>query len=220
MPEDGGIQDVVLLHGFFGAPWTMRVMGRRLCRGGLAPFCPWYESWANPFDAVVDRICGLIERRGLGSRRPVHFVGHSMGGLVARAVAARLEPRNMGRMVMIGTPNAGSELADFCTRVRMLRPILGRAGPALITGRSLPALDDLPSPDYPVGIIAGNRPLADTLRILPPPHDGKVSVASTHLEGESDHIVLPVSHAIMPFRRDVQDQVLHFLTAGRFRHPI
>ncbi|HEX7821000.1 MAG TPA: hypothetical protein VF463_10320 [Sphingobium sp.] len=69
-----------------------------------------------------------------------------------------------------------------------------------------------------MGIIAGNRPLPSPLRVMPHPHDGKVSVASTHLIGEADHIVLPVSHAAMPFNRTVQQQTLHFLTNGLFRH--
>lgn len=211
---------MVLLHGFMGAPWTMRAMARTLGRQGLSTQVIWYESWANPFHAIVDRICRQIEVRHLGRERPLHLVGHSMGGLIARAVAARLDPTHMGRMVMIGTPNAGSELADFCTRWRILRPFLGRAGPALVTQRLLPQLDDLPSPSYPFGVIAGDRPLANLLRVMPPPHDGKVSVASTHLAGEADHITLPVSHAIMPFDRAVQEQTAHFLTHGRFRRAI
>ncbi|MET0241349.1 MAG: alpha/beta fold hydrolase [Sphingobium sp.] len=208
--------DVILLHGFFGAPWTMRMLGRALRPGGLQPWSPWYESWAQPFDAIVDRICAVVTQRGLGRERPVHFVGHSMGGLIARAVVAKADPVKMGRMVMIGTPNAGSEIADFCQRQRMLRPILGQAAAALVTRRTLPALDDLEDPTYPVGVIAGNRPLPGPLRILPAPHDGKVSVASTHIAGEADHIVLPVSHAIMPFNRDVQRQTLRFLVDGSF----
>lgn len=209
--------DIVLLHGFMGAPWTMRTMGRLLRKGGFTPYCPWYESWAQPFDAIVDRICTRLAARRVGIERPLHFVGHSMGGLIARAVIDRIASPHLGRVVMIGTPNAGSELADFCDRLKILRPILGQAAPALVTRRSLPSLHDLPPPTYPVGIIAGNRPLPGPLRILPAPHDGKVTVASTHLEGEADHIVLPVSHTLMPFNRAVHQQALAFLCTGAFR---
>ena len=210
--------DVVLLHGFMGAPWTMLTMGRALRKGGFTPFCPWYESWAQPFDTIVDRVSTLVAARRLGTERPVHFVGHSMGGLVASALIDRLAPPHLGRTVMLGTPNAGSELADFCARLKMLRPILGSASPALVTRRTLPALDLLGPPHYPLGNIAGNRPLPGLLhKLMPRPHDGKVSVASTHLEGETDHIVLPVSHGIMPFDRAVQRQTLAFLATGAFR---
>ncbi len=193
-------------------------MGRSLQRHGFRPLCPWYESWAAPFDTIVDRMQSLLERRGIGGERPVHFVGHSMGGLIARALAERLQPRNMGHMLLIGTPNGGSELADFCTRQRMLRPILGRAGAALVTQRALPAIDSLGVPTYPVGVIAGNRSLPHPLRVMPRPHDGRVSVASTHLVGEIDHIILPISHGRLPFDAGVQQQALHFLTTGAFLH--
>ncbi|MCE7796086.1 alpha/beta fold hydrolase [Sphingobium sufflavum] len=213
-PPDRGA--VVLLHGFMGAPWTMRAMGRALRAQGFRPFCPWYESWAAPFDTIVARVAAALEKRGIGHAGPVHFVGHSMGGLIARSVVERLQPAGMGHMVMIGTPNGGSELADFCTGQRLLRPLLGRAGPALVTQRRLPALDGLDLPTYPVGVIAGDSPLPTPLRVMPHPHDGKVSVASTHLAGEADHVTLPVSHAIMPFSPAVQRQTAHFLTDGRF----
>lgn len=194
-------------------------MARALRRHGFQTMCPWYESWATPFDRIVERIYRHLDRHGVGRDRPVHFVGHSMGGLIARAIVERLQPAMMGHMVMIGTPNAGSELADFCTRLHILRPLLGRAAPALVTQRLLPLLDALEDPAYRVGIIAGNRPLPSPLRVLPRPHDGKVSVASTHLSGEADHIVLPVTHAFMPFDSAVQRQTAHFLTVGTFRHP-
>lgn len=159
--------------------------------------------------------------RGIGSTRAVHFVGHSMGGLIARAVVERLQPRHMGRMVMIGTPNAGSELADFCMRWRILRPVLGKAAPALVTADRLPALEAFGPPAYPVGVIAGDypdpSPLMRQLRLMPLPNDGRVSVASTHLQGQADHIVLPVFHGVMPFNRAVQMQTAHFLTTGLFQ---
>jgi hypothetical protein len=115
-------------------------------------------------------------------------------------------------MVLIGTPNAGSELADFCAGQPLLRPLLGRAAATLVTRN---AAD--PSP-YVVGVIAGDRPLPSPLRIMPRPHDGKVSVASTHIVGEADHIILPVSHAVMPFDRNVQRQTRLFLAEGKFDH--
>jgi pimeloyl-ACP methyl ester carboxylesterase len=209
--------DVVLLHGFLSSPLSMRLLGRAVRGAGFTPLIPWYASWSIPFDAIVERLATALSRQAIGTDRPVHFIGHSMGGLIARALATRLQPPRIGRMVMLGTPNGGSELADFCSAWPVLRPILGHAEPALITRRDHPAIAALAAPDYPVGIIAGDRPLAKLLRVLPPPHDGKVSVAATHLEGEADHIVLPVSHVLMPFDRRVGRQALHFLQSGKFQ---
>jgi pimeloyl-ACP methyl ester carboxylesterase len=188
---------------------------------GFLPFCPRYPSWALGFDAIVARMANRLAARGVGEERPVHFVGHSMGGLIARAVVERLKPRHMGRMVMIGTPNGGSELADFCVRRRLLRPMLGKAAPTLVTMGRLPALDAFGLPDYPIGVIAGDypdpSPLMRQLRLMPTPNDGRVSVTSTHLDGQADHIVLPVFHGVMPFNRAVQMQTAHFLKTGMFR---
>lgn len=222
VPALSDAEDVVLLHGFFSAPWSVKPMGHTLkMREAMAPFCPRYASWARGFDAIVDRLVDQLAARGIGAERPVHFVGHSMGGLIARVVAERLAPLHMGRMVMLGTPNAGSELADFCMRRRALRPVLGKAAPALVTMRNLPTLDDLGPPNYPVGVIAGDNPLPSPivrqLKLMPVPNDGKVSVASTHLAGQTDHIVLSVSHTAMPFNRAVQMQTAHFLKTGMFR---
>lgn len=216
LPEDAA--DVVLLHGFMSSPLTMRLLARTLHTAGFTTHIPWYPSWSAPLDAIADRIAEALAREAIGRSRPVHFVGHSMGGLIARTVIDRLQPARIGRMVMIGTPNGGSELADFCAARPLLRPILGHAEPALVTRRKHPAIASLAPPDFPVGVIAGDRPLPGMLRIVPPPHDGKVTVAATHLEGETDHIVLPVSHVLMPFDPRVGRQTRAFLEQGRFLH--
>jgi len=216
LPDAPGTADVVLLHGFLSSPLSMWSIAKALRSVGFAPYLPWYETWSCPFEDTVDKLCTVLSERAIGTGRTVHFVAHSMGGLVARAVIARLQPIRIGRLVMLGTPNGGSELADFAAASPILRTVLGCAGPALVTRRDHPAIAALGSPDYPVGVIAGNRPLPGLLRILPMPHDGKVSVAATHVDGEADHIVLPVTHTLMPFDRRVREQVLAFLREGRF----
>ena len=103
-----------------------------------------------------------------------------MGGLLARVYLARYRPKRLGRVVMLGTPNSGSEIADRLKNFGAYRAFFGPAGQQLGTQRDA-AIDALfPPVDYPVGIIAGNRsiyPVAGTM--LPKPHDGRVSVAKT-----------------------------------------
>lgn len=142
-----------------------------------------------------------------------------MGGLILRAYLARHRPANLGRVVMLGTPNGGSEMADLLYRLRLDSLVLNQAGHLLRTQRSAAMEETLGRVDYPLGIIAGDRPLnAFAPRfVFRAPNDGKVSVSATHLPGQSDHLVMPVAHTAMIYRQPVAQQVAHFLRHGQFR---
>lgn len=147
---------------------------------------------------------------------PIHVVTHSLGGLVALALFHAWQPARLGSVVMLGPPLGGSEWADLLARFHLDRVALGPVGPSLCTGQARA----WPEISFPLGIIAGNRPLDPFLPrlVLPGPSDGKVSVAATRMEGMRDHITLPVSHTFMLRNKAVLQQVLTFLEAGRFRH--
>lgn len=221
-PDGTDSAAVVVLHGFAGVPGMMTPLSRALRKRGLRVFEPWYDSWSLPLAAIVDRLAGPVAAfaRELSPDAPLHFAGHSMGGLVARALIARARPARLGRVVMLGTPSHGSELADLLHRWPMTRPVLGRAAPALLTAGDPAVAAALGAVDYPLGIVAGNRSLLPAVsnRILPAPHDGKVSVASTHVAGEADHIVLPLGHMMLAWHRAAHAQTAAFLTTGAFDH--
>jgi pimeloyl-ACP methyl ester carboxylesterase len=211
---------VLLLHGFAGAGFMVKPLGYALRRAGYRPLELGYDSWGLSLDRICERLLPQLTRLDEESEAPLYIVAHSMGGLVARALLHRQRPRRLRHVVMLGTPNGGSEIADFLDRYSLLRPILGRAAPALVTNRSA-AIDALLGHiDYPVGIIAGNRPIlpGPTARLLPGPSDGKVSVASTRLPEAADHITLPLSHSLLPYHPAAQRQIRHFLAHGRFQH--
>lgn len=209
---------VLLLHGFAGHPIQMSLLARRLRRAGYHVANIGYPSWRWPADRIVDHLHRQVIAASAHAAPRLHCVGHSMGGLLLRAYLARHRPANLGRVVMLGTPHGGSELADLAYRLRLARPILNGAGPLLRTGRA-PAMQELLGlVDYPLGIIAGDRPMIGALphAVFPTPNDGKVSVAATHCPGESDHLTLPLGHTALVHARPAADQLIYFLRHGRF----
>jgi pimeloyl-ACP methyl ester carboxylesterase len=209
---------IILLHGFGGHPVQTALLARRLRQHGYAVANIGYPSWRWPIDRVLDHLHQRIIAAPVHAAHRLHFIGHSMGGLLLRAYLARYRPLHLGNMVMLGPPNGGSELADLVYRLRLHPLILNQAGTLLRTNRDLKVEALLGQVDYPLGVIAGDRPLNGFLpnRVFRAPNDGKVRVAATHIAGQTDHIVLPVAHTAMIYARPVLDQIIHFLRAGHF----
>ena len=178
-----------------------------------------YDSRRKPLQSLAEDIRPAIRRFGQDIDGSLHFVGHSMGGLLARVYLARYRPSCLGRVVMLGTPNGGSEIADRLKNVGLYRAYFGPAGQQLMTERD-PVTEAILAPvDYPVGIIAGNRsidPLSSAL--LPRPNDGRVSVEHTRLAGMTDHVVVGASHPWLVRNATAIDQTIAFLRHGRFSH--
>ena len=197
----------------------MRMLERRLIGQGYATANLGYPSRKRDLAALADEVAPRITAFAEQCDGPVHFVTHSMGGLVARVLLARTHPWRLGRVVMLAPPNGGSELADILLRWVPYRWWFGPAGGQLVTRRN-EALAGLFGPvDYDLGVIAGSRslyPLASML--MPRPNDGRVSLAGTRLEGMADHLVLPVSHPTIVWNQAAIRQTLMFLQNGRFTH--
>ena len=208
---------VVLLHGISRTARSFRKMQAALQTAGYATLNLGYASRRKALEALAEDIHPVIERFAEGIDGSVHFVCHSMGGLLARVYIARHRPERLGRVVMLGTPNSGSEIADRLRHFRPYRAFFGPAGQQLGTRRDDAINALFPPVDYPVGIIAGNRsiyPIASVL--LPKPHDGRVSVANTKLEGMADHVVIPSSHPWLVRNSVAIAQTIAFLQDGRF----
>ena len=212
---------VVLLHGISRTSRSFGRMQAAIEARGFATLNIGYASRRKPLEALADDIHPAIARFADGIEGSIHFVGHSMGGLLTRVYLAKYRPARLGRVVMLGTPNGGSEIADRLKDFRPYRTFLGPAGQQLITRRDAAINAILPRIDYPVGIIAGNRsvyPISSTF-ILPKPNDGRVSVDSAKLDGMADHIVVGASHPRLVRSAVAIDQTIAFLRDGRFSRP-
>jgi pimeloyl-ACP methyl ester carboxylesterase len=209
---------VVLLHGLGRTSGSMRILAWRLKRAGYRTATLRYASMRTPVEAIADGLASRIGQFANSVPGQLHFVTHSLGGLVVRAILHRNRPDNLGRVVMLAPPNGGSEWADALERLRLARHVLGPCRAHLVTRRAQSDAAALGSVNYPLGILAGNRPIDRLIAplLIREPHDGKVSVSSTKLEGMADHIVLPVGHPMMPFHPAVAAQVLAFLNDGSF----
>ena len=209
---------VVLLHGISRTTRSFRKMQTALEDAGFATLNHDYASRRKALEALAEDIHPSIQRFADGIDGSVHFVGHSMGGLLARVYLARYRPKRLGRVVMLGTPNSGSEIADRLKNFGAYRAFFGPAGQQLGTQRDASIEALFPPIDYPVGIIAGDRSIYPiTSAFLPRPHDGRVSVANTRLDGMADHIVIRTPHPWLVRNGEAIAQTIAFLKAGKFK---
>jgi len=207
---------VVLLHGIARTSRSLTKFETALRASGFATLNLDYASRRKPLATLAADIHPEISEFA-NTTAQIHFVAHSMGGLLTRVYVARYRPAALGRVVMLGTPNGGSEIADLLRGLSLYRAFYGPAGQQLTTVQD-PDLTSLPPPDYDVGIIAGISsidPIASRF-ILPRPNDGRVSVQSAKLANMTDHTTVKASHTGLVRHREAIAQTIAFLRDGRF----
>ena len=209
---------VVLLHGLIRSSTSMNKMQRELDRAGFETANIDYPSR----DYTIEELADMAVPRGLGECRSredverIHFVTHSLGGILVRQYLSRNEIPELGRVVMLGPPNQGSIAADDMAGVPGFEWLNGPAGRQLGKGEHSVPLKLGPA-DFELGIIAGNRTIDPlTSAVLDDPDDGRVSVEDTKLDGMTDFVVVEHSHAFMMRMRRPIELTISFLRTGAF----
>lgn len=209
---------VILLHGLWRSPGSMASLATALAEQGYTTVNLGYPSRSANVQALANQaIEPALDACPEG--RTVHFVTHSLGGILVRQYLLTGRIERLGRVVMLGPPNQGSEVVDSLGDLWGFEWLNGPAGMQLGTGdTNLP--NQLGPVAYDVAVIAGDRSINWILSLLiPGEDDGKVAVEKTMVAGMKAHLTLPVNHATMMNQPEVIESVLAYLKSGRWALP-
>lgn len=212
---------VFLLHGLGRTSRSMSELEDNLFSHGYRVINVDYPSTKHPIEFLADEILGnVIGQFNMAAQSKIHFVTHSMGSIVVRYYLEHHDLPNLGRIVMIGPPNQGTELVDRLKGNFIFKKSYGPAGQQLGTDEeSIPM--GLGPVDFETGVIAGNRsfnPISSFM--IPGPDDGVVSVERAKVIGMADFLEVPQSHSFIMRNQEVIDQVIHFLKNGVFKEEV
>lgn len=210
-------ETVLLLPGLARTPRSMSRMQRALEAEGYAVQTLKYPSTRQPVEVLArDYLAPAVTAAQENAPAQIHFIGHSLGGIIIRDYLASHELPQLGRIVMLGTPNQGSEVVDKLGHMKLFGWINGPAGLQLGTAPDS-APQTLPTPAAEIGVIAGTRSINWVLSsFIPGTDDGKVSTERAQLEGMSDFKTVPKSHPFLMRDPAIIEMCIHFLANGRF----
>ena len=184
----------------------------RLRRQGFSVYTFSYASVRADFHANAAKLAQFLEAFDVDT---VHLVGHSLGGILIRALFHDHPQQKPGRIVTLGTPHGGSRVAQHLSRFSFWRTVMGKGVAQLLAGEP----QHWTVPPREIGAICGTRSVGLgrlLYRGLPRPNDGLLTVKESALVTAREHLALPVSHTGMMFSRTVARQIAAFLIAGYF----
>jgi hypothetical protein len=217
IPIDKDSEAIILLHGLSRTSRSMNKAGKLLAAYGYKIINVDYPSQTADIGTLAQQyIAQAVVQCDANSIKKIHFLTHSMGGILLRDYLASQSIDKLGRVVMLAPPNQGSEVVDKLGGWKLFYYLNGPAGLQLGTDKNS-APNQLGPVSFQLGIIAGNKTINPLLsRLIPGANDGKVSVSRARVEGMKDFIVMPYSHSFIMQREAVIEQALHFIQQGYF----
>lgn len=221
----------MLLHGLLRSDSSMTTLEQALSEQGYTVVNMDYPSTEHPIEHLADiyvpqainqcdtqsnthSTAHIKTRSNINSN--THFVTHSMGGILVRDYVNRYGSANIGRVVMLGPPNQGSEAVDKLRFLPVFGWLHGPAGLQLGTDQQS-RVKQLGAVDFELGVIAGTQSINPLLSVLiPGTDDGKVSVENTKVAGMKAHKIMSVTHPMMMKNEEVIAQIVQFLATGKF----
>lgn len=210
---------VIILHGIARTKGSMSKIEKYLAKRGYKTVNMGYPSTSQPIENIAETyVSKAVDQCKEGQVNKIHFVTHSMGGIVVRQYLQTNSLPEGSRLVMLSPPNQGSEVADYLREFFLYQWVTGPAGQQLGTdNKSLP--NRLKPVGIEVGVITGDKSFNPWFSsIVSGPDDGTVSVEGARLKEMTDFIVVENTHTFIMRDPNVHQQVFHFLKYGRFNH--
>ena len=210
-------EGVILLHGLCRTTRSMEPMAIALRQAGFTVLNVGYPSRSASIESLSkSTLPRALAHETLAKCSRIHFVTHSMGGLLVRAYYSGQRDPRIGRAGMLGPPNQGSEVVDRLGHWRIYQWLNGPAGNDMGTGQdALPHA--LGTVTLELGVIAGDRSINwINSALIPGPDDGKVAVRATAIDGMSDHLTIHAAHPFLMRDRRAIEATIRFLETGSF----
>lgn len=215
-------EHVILVHGLARSSSSMSRMQRGLEAAGYDPIAWSYPSRRRRLEGHINAFQEWLANSEFEG--PVHFIGHSLGGLIIRGALAQEPPVTVGRIIMIATPNRGAGIVSRYGRQPFSKFFFGLPMEDLHVNSE--SLINLGTPNAEIGIIAGVQPFhpfnpisyINLLHLSEAEHDGTVELDNTYLKGMTDNITVNAHHTFICDDHKVIEQSVHFLKHGKFVH--
>ncbi|MBC8385325.1 MAG: alpha/beta hydrolase [Candidatus Cloacimonetes bacterium] len=208
---------VILLHGFGDIKLSMNFLEKECQKSGYTTYNLGYSTAGETISSLSDKLLtDLIDDCIQKGFSKIHFVTHSLGGLIVRFYLQSNSLPKGSRIVMLSPPNKGTEVADFLKSNVLYQLFAGDVGQELCTDSEI--IRNLKELNIEIGIIAGNKSFNPFFsEIIPGEDDGRISIENTKLDNMADFLIVNGSHLTIKHRREVSEQMLYFLRNGKFQ---